>query len=77
MRTEPPPSEAEAARSAVLAALRRHPVVTGVIVACSLAGAVLGPELLTQDWSLARRVAAGAVAGAGTGLLLTATKMLG
>jgi len=34
-----------------------------------------GAFLLTGEWSLARRIAAGAVAGAGTGFLLTATKM--
>lgn len=57
--------------------LRRHPVVTGVMVTCTLVGAVAGVLWLTDDWHMARRLAAGAVAGAGTGLLLTATKMMG
>jgi hypothetical protein len=54
---------------------RRHPVITSVLLGCTLLGALLGPLLLTADWSLLRRVVAGAVAGAGTGLLVTATKM--
>jgi hypothetical protein len=55
--------------------LRRHPVIAGVLAACTLAGAVAGAVMLDQEWFVLRRVAAGAVAGAGVGLLLTATKM--
>lgn len=73
---EPPPEEPQGSRS-VTDSIRAHPVVTTVMVLCTLAGAVLGPELLTEEWSLLRRVVAGTLAGAGTGLLLTATKMLG
>lgn len=58
-----------------LAFARRHPVITGTIASTTLLGAVLGAFLLTGEWSLARRILAGAVAGAGTGFLLTATKM--
>lgn len=54
---------------------RRHPVVGATLVATTLLGAVAGAILLTDEWSLARRILAGGVAGAGTGLLLTATKM--
>ena len=60
-----------------LDSVRRHPVITATIVGCGVIGAVLGFYLLTGDWSAARRILAGAVAGAGTGLLITATKMLG
>jgi Kef-type K+ transport system membrane component KefB len=56
--------------------VRRHPVISAVLVACTVAGAVLGAFLLTGEWSLARRVGAGAVAGGGVGFLITATKML-
>ena len=63
------------ASGAWLAAARRHPVITGLLVACTLAGAALGPLLLTEEWSLARRVLAGAMAGAGTALLVVATKL--
>jgi hypothetical protein len=59
----------------LLSIARRHPVIAGTIFATTLLGAVLGAWLLTGEWSLARRILAGAVAGAGTGLLLTATKM--
>jgi len=55
--------------------VRRHPVICSTLVATTALGAVLGAFLLTGEWSLARRIAAGAVAGAGTGFLLTATKM--
>jgi len=65
----PPP--ADAARGVV----RRHPVIAGVLLGCTVAGALLGCALLTPDWSLVRRLLAGAFAGAGTGLLITATKM--
>jgi hypothetical protein len=55
----------------------RHPVISATLLGCTALGAALGYYLLTGEWSAARRIAAGAVAGAGTGLLLTATKMLG
>jgi hypothetical protein len=55
--------------------VRRHPVISATLVATTALGAVLGAWLLTGEWSFARRIAAGAVAGAGVGLLLTATKM--
>jgi len=57
------------------ALLRHHPVISTILLATTALGAVLGAFLLTGEWSLARRIAAGAVAGAGTGFLLTATKM--
>jgi hypothetical protein len=60
-----------------LAALARHPVISGVLVACTLAGGLAGLFLLDPDWSVARRVLAGAVGGAWVGLLITATKMVG
>lgn len=56
---------------------REHPVIVGILVVSTLSGAVLGAYLLTGEWSLTRRILGGAVAGAGTGLLITTTKMLG
>ena len=47
------------------------------MVACALVGATTGFFLLPEEWIVARRIAAGAVAGAGVGLTLTATKMIG
>jgi hypothetical protein len=55
--------------------VHRHPVISATLVATTVFGAILGAFLLTGEWSLSRRILAGAVAGAGTGLLLTATKM--
>ena len=56
---------------------RRHPVMTSTVLACALLGAVLGGGWLPEEWSLARRVVAGALAGAGTGMLMTGTKWIG
>ena len=56
--------------------MTRHRVIAGTLIGCTLLGAVLGFYLLTGDWSVTRRIAGGCVAGAGVGLLLTATKML-
>jgi hypothetical protein len=72
------PGDAEPRHAAgVAAALRRHPVIVAVMLVCTVAGAVLGALYLTGDWSLARRLAAGTIAGAGVGFLMTATKMVG
>jgi hypothetical protein len=54
-----------------------HPVITALLIGCALAGAAAGALLLPDDWSLARRIAAGAVAGAGSALLVTATRLIG
>jgi hypothetical protein len=56
---------------------REHPIITALLVGCTLAGAVLGEIYLYEEWSAARRIAAGAVAGAGVALTVTATKMIG
>ena len=56
---------------------RRHPIITGTLVTCVSAGAILGAVFLAEDWSLARRIAAGGVAGAGCGILLTAYRIIG
>ncbi len=63
--------------SGLWGAIRRHPVMLATLLGCTLAGAVLGYYGLTDDWSIARRLAAGAQAGAGTGLLMTGTKWIG
>jgi len=62
-------------RGAVGSFLRRHPGVSATLVATTLLGAAAGALFLTGEWSLARRILAGGIAGAGTGLLLTASKM--
>ena len=63
-------------RSAILEYARRHPVIAATLLGCTVVGAALGFAFLADEWSVARRIAAGAVAGGGVGLLLTATKML-
>jgi hypothetical protein len=49
--------------------------VTATLVACALIGAALGHAYLPESWPIARRILAGAIAGAGVGLFLTVTKM--
>ncbi len=56
---------------------RDHPIVTAMLLGCTALGAILGAIYLSGDWHVARRLAAGAVAGAGTGLLLTFNKLYG
>jgi hypothetical protein len=55
--------------------IRRHPVLAAILLGCTLGGVALGVHYLPEDWSLLRRGLAGAVAGAGTGLLITATRL--
>lgn len=57
--------------------IRRHPVISSVLIGCTLLGAVLGVLLLSPDWWLVRRLAAGVVGGAGVGLIITATRIIG
>jgi hypothetical protein len=59
------------------AAIRAHPIIFGILISCVAIGTVSGVFLLTNEWSLARRIAAGAVGGAGVGFLITAPKIIG
>jgi len=72
-----PASSTSPSPPAWLDSVRRHPVITGLMLACTLAGAIAGALYLPEEWAMARRLAAGAVAGAGVALLCTAPKMLG
>ena len=65
------------ARPVWIAALARHPVISAVLLLCTVAGAVAGILLLDGEWSVVRRALAGGVGGAWIGLLFTATKMVG
>ena len=60
-----------------LRAVYEHPVIAGVLVGCTLAGLVVGVAVFPEDWTLVRRLAGGAVSGAGVGLLLTAPRIIG
>ena len=42
-----------------------------------VAGSVLGVWLLPAEWMLLRRLAAGAVGGAGVALIVSATRLIG
>jgi hypothetical protein len=57
--------------------VKAHPVIATVCVLCTIGGAALGPVLADSSWSLARQIAAGAVAGLGCGLIVVATRMTG
>ncbi len=70
----PPPGSR---RPAWLAALARHPVLSGALIGSTLLGAVAGYVFLSGDWSAARRILGGAVGGAGVGFLITATRLVG
>lgn len=61
----------------LLAVIRSHPVISATIIGSTLLGVALGLGLLPDDWSLARRVAGGALAGAGCGLIVTAPRIIG
>jgi hypothetical protein len=56
--------------------VRLHPWISATLLVCTLAGAAAGLIWLSGEWSVARRLAAGAIAGGGFGFLLTATKMM-
>ncbi len=72
-------SEAERAKATCgwKAAITAHPIIFGVFIACISIGVVLGVLILTDEWSLARRIAAGVVGGAGVGILITAPRIIG
>lgn len=67
----------ETAARGVIATMRAHPIITAIMIGCALAGAISGFFLLPEEWLAARRLAAGTFAGAGVGLTITATKMIG
>jgi hypothetical protein len=73
--SRPEGTTGDRAATGILGYARRHPVITATLVVCTLVGAGLGFALLSGEWSSARRIAAGAAAGGGVGLLRTATKM--
>jgi hypothetical protein len=69
--------ENESAPRGALATMKAHPFITGTMLTGILVGAACGFFLLPEEWITARRIAAGAFAGGGIGLTLTATKMIG
>jgi hypothetical protein len=61
----------------VAGVLRRHPVISTILIVCTVAGTVLGEIYFPAEWSHLRRLAAGALSGGGVAFLITAPKMLG
>ena len=59
------------------AAITSHPIIFGVVIACISIGSVMGVLVLADEWSLARRIATGAVGGAGVSILITAPRIIG
>ncbi len=57
--------------------LRSYPIITSVIVGCTLLGMVLGLIYVPEGWTIARKIAGGALSGAGCGLIITAPRIIG
>ena len=60
-----------------LRAVRAHPWITAFNVMCLCIGLAMALTHLPAEWSLARRLTAGAMSGIGIGLVITANRMLG
>jgi len=58
-------------------AIRVHPYISAILLGCVALGVAMAILLLPEDWALARRIAAGSVGGAGVGLIITASRMIG
>lgn len=63
--------------SSISKGVRAHPVISSVMLGCTLIGVGLGYELLSPEWALWRRLLGGGVGGAGVGLTITAARMIG
>ena len=71
-------SQAEQAPgNAWLRAVRDHPWITAFNLMCLCIGLTMALTHLPAEWSLARRLTAGAISGLGIGLVITANRMLG
>jgi len=79
LSSEAPPQDPQ--ETSALARARglvvRHPIIVGVLVGCTFLGVAIGLAVLPGEWSLLRRIAGGAVGGAGCGLIFTAPRIIG
>jgi hypothetical protein len=57
--------------------LRRHPVITALMVVTTVGGMLLGGLYCPAEWSLARGLAAGALSGFVVGIFCTAPRIIG
>ena len=64
-------------RRSLIGVLRDYPLITATIVVCTLIGVVLGLVFLPEEWTVLRKVAGGALGGAGCGLIVTAPRIVG
>ncbi len=72
MPAEPP------RRPSWLSVIADHPVISAIMIVCTLAGAWFGYAfLISAAGSPLEAIVGGAVGGAGVGLLITATRLLG
>ena len=74
---DPNPTAEPKARGGLVGVLRAYPIITATIVGCTLAGVVAGVLFLPESWELWRKLAGGALAGAGCGLIVTAPRIVG
>jgi hypothetical protein len=63
--------------SRMLEIVRTYPVITAIIVGATAVGVVIGIFVFPEDWTLARKIAGGALGGAGCGLIVTAPRIVG
>jgi len=64
-------------RAAWLQMVRDHPYITGFNLLLMIIGIVAAVTQLPSEWSLLRRVVAGALSGISVGLFITANRILG
>ena len=57
--------------------MRRHPVITTLMVVCTVLGTILSVIYMDPSYTLMQRLIGGAVAGAGCGLIIAAPRMVG
>jgi hypothetical protein len=57
--------------------MKAHPVITGLCIVCTICGAVVAPWFTPDDWSLVRKLVAGAMAGLSCAMIILATRMTG
>ena len=67
----------EQSGSSLIQTLRTHPWIIAFNVMCLAIGLFLALEHLPTEWSLVRRLTAGALSGISIGLVITANRMLG
>lgn len=64
-------------RSGFIGTVLAYPIISSVIVVCTVVGVVVGLVFLPEEWELWRKLAGGAVGGAGCGLIVTAPRIVG